>query len=84
MVFTMSNVFDYETAPQLESLVQKVGSIEECGRLGFVTNREDGIWHLSAVGLGYLLYLAKIDSEGSPAMAQAFAAGFECATDNAA
>ena len=75
----MSNVFAYENAPQLESLVQKLGSIDDCARLGFVTNREDGIWHLSAVGLGYLLYLAQVEDEGSLEIAQAFAAGFECA-----
>jgi len=79
----MSNGFDYESAPQLEVLIQKMGSIEKCSRLGFVTNREDGIWHLSTVGLGYLLYLAQINSDGSPEVAQAFAAGFECAAENA-
>jgi len=62
-----------------QELVQKLGSIDDCARLGFVTNREDGIWHLSAVGLGYLLYLAQVEDEGSLEIAQAFAAGFECA-----
>ena len=73
---TESNTFDFETGPQIEALSKSLGGIDECKRLGFVCEDEQGIVSLSAAGLGYLLY---VQARGITSTAEAFAAGRECA-----
>jgi len=72
----MSNVSNFLHKREMESLISKVGSVENCERLGFVYN-EGGMWHLADAGFAYLLHLAEIDDEGSLELARAFAKRYQ-------
>lgn len=71
-------VIHIDSARQIDSLVNDVGTIEECHRLGFIVQDEQGIAHLTGIGLGYLLYVRTRDIKS---VAEAFAAGFQCAKE---
>lgn len=74
----MSNgVVDFQNLPQIEKLRQTFGEAE-CRRLGFLVDDERGAVCLSPVGLGYLLF---VEAAGVTSLAEAFAAGYQCATD---
>lgn len=72
----MSNIFDFENMPQIESLAKELGGVGECKRLGFICEDAQGIMGLTVAGLGYLLYVRARDIK---TVAEAFAAGFQCA-----
>ena len=72
------NTFDIGSHRQLESLAQSVGGLEECKRLGFVFKDAQGIMSLSVAGLGYLIF---VKTKENTSLAEAFAAGYECAQD---
>lgn len=73
---TESNAYDIETIRQIEVLSKSLGSLAECKRLGFIHEGEQGVMSLSSAGLGYLLY---VHARGITSVAEAFAAGRECA-----
>lgn len=75
---TQDNIFAFDHLRQVEKLIESVGSIDECKRLGFVHVDEQGVQSLSAVGMGYLLYIA---SGHVSTLAESFAAGWQAATD---
>jgi hypothetical protein len=77
--FRMSqNTFDINSVRQIEALKQAVGSLDECKRLGFIFEDQQGIMSLSVAGLGFLLY---VDARGIANIPEAFAAGYTCARD---
>ena len=67
---------DFETGQTLNALTRRLGSLEECRRLGFVFEDELGVLSPSAAGVAYLLYVVARDITNP---AEAFAAGFEAA-----
>ena len=69
-----SKIFDIETVQQIETLSKSLGGIDECKRLGFIFEDEQGILSLSTAGLGYLIY---VRAGGIIGLAEAFAAGRE-------
>ena len=69
------NVFDIETLRPLEALIKELGGLDECKRLGFVFEDENGIMSLSVAGMGYLLFVKARDIKD---VAEAFAAGYQC------
>jgi hypothetical protein len=70
-----NNVFDIETHRTLEALIQELGGLDECKRLGFVFEDENRIMSLSVAGMGYLLFVKTV---GVNSLAEAFAAGYQC------
>ena len=74
----MSNVFDIESHRTVEALIRELGSVAKCKRLGFVFEDENKIMSLSAVGLGYLLFVKAAEVRS---VAEAFAAGYECGAE---
>jgi hypothetical protein len=77
-LMTESNTYDIETVRQIEVLAKSLGGIAECKRLGFIHQNDDGVMSLSPAGLGYLLY---VHATGITSLAEAFAAGRECALE---
>jgi hypothetical protein len=75
-LITESNAYDIETVRQIEILAKSLGGLAECKRLGFIYQNDDGVMSLSSAGLGYLLY---VNARGITSLAEAFAAGRECA-----
>lgn len=71
------NAFDIETVRQIDVLAQSLGGLPECKRLGFVVADDQGVMGLTAAGLGYLVY---VRARGITSLAEAFAAGYECAS----
>ena len=72
------NAFDIEHVRQIDALAESLGGLAECKRLGFVVADDQGVMGLTAAGLGYLLY---VRARGITSLAEAFAAGYECASD---
>jgi hypothetical protein len=72
------NVFDMATLRPLEALIRELGGLDECKRLGFVFEDENKIMSLSHAGMGYLLF---VKAAGTTAVAEAFAAGYQCGAD---
>jgi hypothetical protein len=70
-----SNVYDFESRPQIEALEKQLGRTE-CVRLGFLFEDGEGIVRLTVSGFGYLLYVGCLGIKG---VAEAFAAGYQCA-----
>jgi hypothetical protein len=75
---TESNAYDIETVRQIEVLAKSLGGVTECKRLGFIHESEEGVMSLSSAGLGYLLF---VHARGITSLAEAFAAGRECALE---
>ena len=73
------NVFDMATVRPLEALIRELGGLDECRRLGFVFEDENSIMSLSHAGLGYLL---SVKAAGITGIAEAFAAGYQCAAED--
>jgi hypothetical protein len=73
-----SNTFDFETLPQIETLLKSLGGLDECKRLGFIVDDQHGVISLSTAGLGYLIY---VRAGGITNLAEAFAAGRQCALE---
>jgi len=72
------NTFSIDTVRQVEKLAKSLGGLDECRRLGFVVEDKQGIISLTPVGFGYLTY---VEARELKSLAEAFAAGFECAWD---
>jgi hypothetical protein len=72
------NVFDIGTHRPLDTLIRELGELEECRRLGFVFEEENRIMSLSQAGIGYLLF---VKAAGVTGVAEAFAAGYQCAAE---
>jgi hypothetical protein len=73
-----NNVFEMDTLRQLSHLVSLLGSLEACKRLGFVFEDERKVMSLSHAGLGYLLF---VEAASVTELAEAFAAGYQCACE---
>ena len=67
-----------ETHRPLETLIKELGGLDECRRLGFVYQHESKIMSLSHAGIGYLCF---VKAAGITSVAQAFAAGYQCAAE---
>src|ERR1700733_3524832 len=77
--FGMSaNTFDIDSVRQIKVLSKSLGGIAECKRLGFIFEDGQGVMSLSTAGLGYLL---SVKARNITNIAEAFAAGYECAVD---
>ena len=72
------NVFDMGTLRPLEALIRELGGLDECKRLGYVFEDENKIMSLSHAGMGYLLF---VKAASTTAVAEAFAAGYQCGAD---
>ena len=72
------NVFDIGSHRPLETLIKELGGVDECRRLGFVCEDENKIMSLSTAGLSYLLF---VKASGITGVAEAFAAGYQCAAE---
>jgi len=72
------NIYDIDSVRQIEVLEKSLGGLAECKRLGFIFEDAQGIMSLSVAGLGYLL---SVEARGITSLAEAFAAGYECAQD---
>lgn len=48
------NTIDFETGRTLKALIRRLGSLDECLRLGFVYQDKSGVMSLSTAGMGYL------------------------------
>jgi hypothetical protein len=72
------NTFDIESVRQIEALSKSLGGLTECKRLGFIYEDEQVVMSLSVAGLGYLLF---VKATGVTSLAEAFAAGYQCAHD---
>ena len=72
------NVFDIGSHRTVETLIRELG-LDDCRRLGFVIKDENGVMSLSAAGLGYLLFVKARDITH---VAEAFAAGYQCAAEH--
>ncbi len=70
-------VFDFQNMQQIRSLVDRLGEAE-CKRLGFLFDDERGVATLTTAGLGYLL---DIEAAGISTLAEAYAAGYQCAAE---
>jgi hypothetical protein len=75
-----NNVFDIDSHRPLEALIQELGGLDECKRLGFVFEDENRVMSLSVAGMGYLLF---VKAAGVNSRAEAFAAGYQCGTEQA-
>ena len=72
------NVFDIGTHRPLDTLIRELGGLDECRRLGFVFEDENKIMSLSQAGMGYLFF---VKAAGVTGVAEAFAAGYQCAAE---
>lgn len=72
------NAIDFETGKTLNALVRRLGSLDEALRLGFVYQDLNRVMSPSAAGVAYLVFVVARDITDP---AEAFAAGFEAATD---
>jgi hypothetical protein len=72
------NVFDMERGPTIETLARLLDGIDECKRLGFV-KVDEGVLHLTVSGLGFLL---RVRARDVTSVAEAFAAGYDCAKED--
>lgn len=72
-------ILDFDHMQPLEKLKKIVGSLDECKRLGFVHIDGQGVQSLTAVGLGFLIYIVARDVKNLP---EAFAAGWQAAIDH--
>ncbi len=70
------NAIDFETGSTLTQLVKRLGSLDECRRLGFVFEDEQGVVATSTAGLAYLLFVV---ARNITDPAEAFAAGYQAA-----
>ena len=75
------NTFDIESVRQIESLAKSLGGLKECKRLGFIHEDGQGVMSLSVAGQGYLLF---VKATGVTSLAEAFAAGYQCAHEESA
>ena len=72
------NTFDIDSVRQIEALSKSLGGLAECKRLGFIFEDGQGVMSLSTAGLGFLL---SVRARSIASVAEAFAAGYECAVD---
>ena len=74
----MTNAFDIEAVRQIEALSKELSGLDRCRQLGFVFEDDRGIMSLSVAGFGYLL---NVRAGGITDLAQAFVAGYRCASE---
>jgi hypothetical protein len=75
-----SNVYDIDYHPQIAKLERQLGRAE-CMRLGYLMEDDEGIVRVTVAGYGYLLYTGCLDIR---TVAEAFAAGYQCAREEMA
>jgi hypothetical protein len=75
---TTGKVIDFEHMGPIEKLQSQLGA-DECRRLGFVFDDERGVATLATAGFGYLL---AVGAMGVTTLAEAFAAGYQCAAEH--
>lgn len=71
------NVLDFQNMHQIQTLVDRLGEAT-CKRLGFLSEDDRGVATLTTAGLGYLI---DIEAQGIDNLAEAYAAGYQCAAE---
>ena len=75
---TNGNAIDFETGLTLNALIERLGTMTECQRLGFVFEDEKGVLSASAAGVAFLIFVVARDIKDP---AEAFAAGYQAALE---
>ena len=70
-------VFDFQNMQQIQRLLDRLGEVE-CKRLGFLFDDDRGVATLTTAGLGFLI---DIEAQGITTVAEAYAAGYQCAAE---
>ncbi|UDF04075.1 hypothetical protein [Asticcacaulis sp. AND118] len=73
----MAKAVDFQNLHQIEKLHRALGDAE-CRRLGFVIDDDRDVATLTTAGLGFLI---ATDAQGVSTVAEAFAAGYQCAAE---
>lgn len=67
-------MYDEDHHKTIAQLIRRIGSQEECFRLGFLAKDDNATMHLSPVGMGYLIDIVAGDVNALP---DAYAAGYK-------
>lgn len=67
-------MYDEDHHRTIAQLINRIGSQEECLRLGFLATDDNATLHLSPVGMGYLIDVVASDITALP---DAYAAGYK-------
>jgi len=67
-------MYDKDHHKTIAQLISRIGSQEECLRLGFLANDDNATLHLSPAGMGYLIDVVAGDINALP---DAYAAGYK-------
>lgn len=67
-------MLDHDTHKTISELIEKIGSQEECLRLGFLDKDDNETLFLTPIGLGYLLDVVATELN---TLEDAYAAGFK-------
>ena len=67
-------MYDEDHHRTIAQLITRIGSQEECLRLGFLAKDDNATLHLSPAGMGYLIDVVASDVT---ALADAYAAGYK-------
>ena len=70
-------VLDFQNMQQIQRLVDILGE-SECKRFGFLTEDDRGVATLTIAGMGYLI---DVQARGIKSLAEAYAAGYQCAAE---
>lgn len=66
-------MYDEDHHKTITQLISRIGSQEECLRLGFLAKDDNATLHLSPAGMGYLIDVVAADLTALP---EAYAAGY--------
>ena len=67
-------MYDEDHHKTIAQLIGRIGSQEECFRLGFLAKDDNATLHLSPAGMGYLIDVVASDVSALP---DAYAAGYK-------
>jgi len=67
-------MYDEDHHNTIAQLIRRIGSQEECLRLGFLAKDDNATLHLSPAGMGYLIDVVTSEIKALPA---AYAAGYK-------
>lgn len=67
-------MYDEDHHKTIAQLIRRIGSQEECFRLGFLAKDDNATMHLSPVGMGYLIDIVADDVNALP---DVYAAGYK-------
>lgn len=67
-------MYDEDHHKTIAQLIGRIGSQDECLRLGFLINDDNATLHLSPAGMGYLINVVASEIKALP---DAYAAGYK-------